>query len=52
MLVGCGIGNVNMLNEALRRHTQHVQLIVFERDDMVSIFPSYEISYSAMHTRI
>ena len=35
-MVGCGIENVNLLVSALKRHTRHVQLIVFERDDMVS----------------
>ena len=36
IMVGCGIENVNLLVSALKRHTRHVQLIVFERDDMVS----------------
>ena len=35
-MVGCGIENVNLLVSALKRHTRHVQVIVFERDDMVS----------------
>lgn len=33
IMVGCGIENVNMLMEALKRHTKHVQLVVFERED-------------------
>ena len=36
IMVGCGIENVNLLVSALKRHTRHVQVIVFERDDMVS----------------
>ena len=35
-MVGCGIENVNLLVSALKRHTRHVQVILFERDDMVS----------------
>lgn len=34
IMVGCGIENVNLLVSALKRHTRHVQVIVFERDDM------------------
>lgn len=34
MLVGCGLDNVHMYKEALRRHTGHVQFVVFERQDM------------------
>ena len=37
-MVGCGIENVNLLVSALKRHTKHVQLVVFERDDMVIWF--------------
>ena len=36
-MVGCGIENVNLLASALKRHTKQVQVIVFERDDMVII---------------
>jgi len=34
IMVGCGIENVNLLVSALKRHTKHVQVVVFERDDM------------------
>ena len=35
-MVGCGIQNINLLYDALHRHTKHVQCLVFEREDMVS----------------
>ena len=35
VMVGCGIQNLHMIMEALKRHTKHVQMVVFERDDMV-----------------
>jgi hypothetical protein len=34
MLVGCGVSNINITRDALFRHTKHVQVVVFEKEDM------------------
>ena len=36
VMLGCGISNIHLFREALYRHTKHVQLVVFEKQDMVS----------------
>ena len=35
MLFGCGISDIHLFREALYRHTKHVQLVVFEKQDLV-----------------
>jgi len=34
VMLGCGISNIHLFREALFRHTKHVQLVVFEKQDM------------------
>lgn len=34
VMLGCGISNIHLIREALYRHTKHVQLVVFEKQDM------------------
>ena len=41
IMFGCGISDIHLFREALYRHTKHVQLVVFEKQDMVSIGPVY-----------
>ena len=35
VMLGCGISNIHLFREALYRQTKHVQLVVFEKQDMV-----------------
>lgn len=34
VLIGCGVSNVNLFRDALYSHSKHVQLVVFENEEM------------------